>query len=108
MGSSELKKVVLISTHCFIPPFPSQKHVFIGVVTTAAGRQPISCDGKTPWVFILLGLPVPMHAWTSRTPDSSVREDVYFPGRDGLVTLVSSVSSVSRQSVPFGPNRMGR
>lgn len=56
----------------------------------------------------LLGFLVLTHRWTLHSLHRSVCKDVSFPGKDGLVTLVASVSSVLRQSVPFGPSRMGR
>lgn len=34
-----------------MPPFPSQRHVFISLVKTAARRQCTSHGGETPWDF---------------------------------------------------------
>jgi len=82
--------------------------VFISVAKTPARRQRISCDGKAPWGCVLLGYPVHTRGSMSRSLHGSLCGDICFSGRDSLVTLVTSVSSVSRRSVPFGPYRMGR
>lgn len=53
--------------------------------------------------ILVLGLPVPTCGWLLCSLHRSVRGDISFAAWDWIVTLVTGICPVSRQSMPLGP-----